>query len=121
MVAVLREIIPLETPNAAPTEEIGCYACSLEKGRTGEDELSEMIRGHWSAIENGTHYRRDLTLGEDKCRVRDRAGAEVLATLRNLANGAYELAREYGRTQADTLASWCRRQTFGTALAALRR
>ena len=58
-----------------------------------------MIRGHWSAIENGTHYRRDVTLGEDACRTANRPGAAVLASLRNLANGLYELERAGQRTQ----------------------
>ena len=53
-----------------------------------------LIRGHWSAIENGTHYRRDVTLGEDANRTANRKGAAVLASLRNLANGIYELQKE---------------------------
>ena len=79
------------------------------------------IRGHWSAIENGTHYRRDVTLGEDACRTADRRGAEVLATLRNLANGLYELERERERTKVDTLRSWCQQQTFSSAWSLLQR
>ena len=73
--------------------------------------MMEIIRGHWSAIENGTHYRRDVTLGEDACRV----------TLRNLAIGVYELEKHQKRTDADSLPSWQRSQKFGTASAALRR
>jgi hypothetical protein len=73
------------------------------------------------AIENGTHYRRDVTLGEDANRTAHRNGAAVLASLRNLANGIYELARERGRTQVDTLRSWCQRQTFTSAWPLLQR
>lgn len=54
---------------------------------------SGAIRGHWDASENGTHYRRDVTFGEDACGVSQRGAAQVLATLRNLALGLYELAR----------------------------
>jgi hypothetical protein len=70
------------------------------------------IRGHWSAIENGTHYRRDVTLGEDACRTANRQGASVLASLRNLTNGLYELQKEQKQTTVDTLKSWCQQQTF---------
>jgi predicted transposase YbfD/YdcC len=41
-------------------------------------------QGHWG-IENGLHYIRDETLGEDRCRVRRGAGARVLASIRNVA------------------------------------
>ena len=121
MVGVLRETIPLATPDAAPTSEIGFYTCSLETEQASEAELSEGIRGHWSSSENGTHYRRDVTFREDECRVRHRGAAEALASLRNLANGIYELGKDAGRTTADTLPAWLRQQTFSTAFKALRR
>ena len=79
------------------------------------------IRGHWSAIENGTHYRRDVTLGEDANRTASRQGAAVLASLRNLANGLYELQKEQKRTRADTLRSCCQQQTFTTVWPLLNR
>ena len=100
--------------------EIGYYATSLSLEEHAETALEEIIRGHWSAIENGTHYRRDVTLGEDACRVANRCGAEVLASLRNLALGIYELQRAREKTKVDTLASWCQQQTFSTAWSALR-
>ena len=77
--------------------------------------------GHWSAIENGTHDRRDVTLGEDANRTDDRHGAAVLASLRHLANGLYELAREREETKVDTLRSWCQQQTFASAWPFLQR
>ena len=80
-----------------------------------------LIRGHWSAIENGTHYRRDVTLGEDACRTANRKGAAVLASLRNLANGIYELLKERQQTAVDTLNSWCEQQTFTTVWPLLNR
>jgi len=41
-------------------------------------------------------------------------GAAVLASLRNLANGLYELEREGERTKVDTLKSWCQQQAFSS-------
>lgn len=73
-----------------------------------------LIRTHWSAIENGTHYRRDVTLGEDANRTAHRQGAAVLASFRNLANGVYEIQKELKATQVDTFKSWCQQQTFTT-------
>lgn len=40
-------------------------------------------RGHW-AIENCEHYVRDVTLDEDRSRIRKKGGPQVMATLRNL-------------------------------------
>lgn len=95
-----------------PTRAIGYYATSLTRGELDEAALREVIRGHWSAIENGTHYRRDVTFREDANRTASRKGAAVLASLRNLANGVYELQKERERTTVDTLKSWCEQQTF---------
>lgn len=39
-------------------------------------------RGHW-AIENRSHYVRDVTLLEDACRVRTGSAPQNLAALRN--------------------------------------
>ena len=71
-------------------------------------------------METGTNYPRDVTLGEDACRTAGRQAAAALASLRNLANGIYELAKERGRTTMDTFKSWCAQQIFSTAVAALR-
>jgi hypothetical protein len=121
VIAVQRESLDLGQPDAAATVEVGYYASSLSLEQRDDAAVAAAIRGHWSAIENGTHYRRDVTLGEDANRTAHRNGAAVLASLRNLANGIYELARERGRTQVDTLRSWCQRQTFTSAWPLLQR
>ena len=115
VIAIERLVYELTKPDAAPSVEVGYYATSLSVDERDDAQLAAIIRGHWAAIENGTHYRRDVTLGEDASRVADRNAAAVLASLRNLANGIYELARERGRTKVDTLKSWCQQQTFTSA------
>jgi hypothetical protein len=45
-------------------------------------ELLEWSRQHWG-IENGLHYRRDVTLREDDTRMSDTHQARVLATINN--------------------------------------
>ena len=87
----------------------------------GEKELSEAIQGHGSAIENGLHHQRDTSLGEDRCRVRNRGAAEVMAMFRNLAIALHGMERERGRPPARSLKAWMRRQTFGKAHALLKR
>jgi predicted transposase YbfD/YdcC len=55
------------------------------------DELAAWIRGHWQ-IENGLHWVRDMTFGEDASRIRTGAAPQVMATLRNLAISLHRLA-----------------------------
>jgi hypothetical protein len=121
VIAVQRESLDLGQPAAQPTVEVGYYVSSLSLAQRDDAALLAAIRGHWSAIENGTHYRRDVTLGEDANRTADRNAAAVLASLRNLANGIYELERERERTKVDTLRSWCQQQTFSSAWPRLQR
>ena len=58
----------------------GITSLSLEEADAGR--LLALTRGHWG-IENGLHYKRDVTLGEDASRVRREAAPQVLAGLRN--------------------------------------
>ena len=57
---------------------------SLGRERSDARDLLRRVRGHWG-IENGLHYVRDETLGEDRCRVRTGSSPQVLAALRNVA------------------------------------
>ena len=72
----------------AISEEYRFYATSLDRDQHSAPVLLEIIRGHWDACEIGAHYRRDVSLGEDACRVRQ--AAQPLATLRNLVLGLFE-------------------------------
>lgn len=55
---------------------------SLSPQRANAQRLLALVRGHWE-IENRLHWVRDVTLGEDACRVRSGDAAQVLAALRN--------------------------------------
>ena len=48
-------------------------------------------RGHWG-IETRLHYVRDVTLGEDACRVRTGAAPQALAAVRNAVISLVRLA-----------------------------
>jgi hypothetical protein len=120
VIAVRRERVELGSKADPPSDEIGYYATSLAVGQLSDAELIQAIRGHWDAIENGAHHRRDVSFREDASRVSKGGAPQVLAALRNLALGIYELQQERGRTQAPSAASQCRQMTFSTALAWLR-
>lgn len=68
------------------TVEVAYRITSLVPDRADAARLLELDRGHWG-IENGLHHVRDVTLGEDACRVRSHNAPEVLAAARNLALG----------------------------------
>ena len=53
--------------------------------------MLELSRGHW-AIENRLHWVRDVTFDEDRCHIRKGAGAQVMASLRNLAISLLRMA-----------------------------
>ena len=56
---------------------------SLKRSQADARELLRLVRQHWG-IENRLHYVRDVTMGEDACRVRTGAAPQALAALRNL-------------------------------------
>lgn len=95
-IAVSSEVVPhLGWPGAAQavrierhrrskghdSVEIAYLITSLPPEVAGPGRLLELNRAHW-AIENKLHHVRDVSMNEDRCRVR--AGARPLATLRNL-------------------------------------
>ena len=120
IVAVRRERVNLDPRAAPPSDTIAYYATSLAEGERTDDDLLAVIRSHWSAIENGVHHRRDVSFGEDACRIAHRAAAHALATLRNLAIGLYEIQCALGHGGTHGCKSWCRRMTVAAALKLLR-
>lgn len=71
--------------NGETAVEVSYYVTSLARERADARRLGALIRAHWG-IENRLHYVRDVTLGEDACRVRKGSSPQVLAALRNTAN-----------------------------------
>ena len=55
---------------------------SLDLDSIAADDLLRLWRQHWH-IENRVHYVRDVTMGEDACRVRTANGPRTLAAVRN--------------------------------------
>lgn len=65
---------------------------SLTRQQASAAELLRIARDHWK-VENRLHWVRDMSFGEDACRVRTRAAPQVLAALRNAGVG---LLRAWG-------------------------
>lgn len=59
---------------------------SLPPLETSATDLLTLTRQHWS-IENGLHDRRDVTFGEDACRMKSARAAQCLAVFNNLVIG----------------------------------
>jgi predicted transposase YbfD/YdcC len=87
-----REVEYVSGARAGETTSEWAYALtSLPPEQADVTRLEQLWRGHWQ-IENGLHYVRDVTLGEDACQVRaDRAPANF-AACRNTALNLLRLA-----------------------------
>lgn len=55
---------------------------SLSRDRVSAEKLLSFNRGHWG-IENKLHWVRDVTFGEDGCRMKTGDGPQNMAALRN--------------------------------------
>jgi predicted transposase YbfD/YdcC len=66
------------------SKEIVYGITSLVPNRSGPAQIATHTRLHWT-IENGLHYVRDVTWGEDASQVRTGNAPRVMAALRNLA------------------------------------
>jgi predicted transposase YbfD/YdcC len=59
---------------------------SLTAQEAGPERLLALTRQHWQ-IENSLHYRRDVTLREDRCTLRTGHAAHAMALINNLVLG----------------------------------
>jgi predicted transposase YbfD/YdcC len=67
------------------------YAITSLGTHTPADRLLQLVRDHWR-IENGLHYVRDVTMGEDGSCVRTGSAPQVMAALRNVVIGILRLS-----------------------------
>lgn len=71
-------------PKTGEVEEQVVYGItSLTREEVSPHRLLQMTRSYWG-IENGLHYRRDVTLHEDRTRMTRKTAARVMACLNNL-------------------------------------
>lgn len=92
MIMVVRERFTLKGV-AIGERDIVFAITSLTREQAAPRDVARMVRGHW-CIENGLHYVRDVTYGEDHSRVRTGSGPRVMASLRNIAIAIHRLYGE---------------------------
>lgn len=76
------ELTRERTEKGKKTVEVEYGITSLSTERADAKTLLDLTRTHWE-IENGLHYRRDVTLGEDASRIRKGNAPQIMAALRN--------------------------------------
>lgn len=85
----------MRRPEGKETTETVCAITSLDPERASAKQLLAISRGHWH-VENRLHWVRDVSFGEDACRVRTGEAPEILAAIRN---AALRLMRSSGLSQ----------------------
>ena len=76
----------LEVKTGKVSEQTIYGITSLPVEEYGAKELLDLTRKHWR-IENGLHYRRDVTFKEDAVKKKSFNGGQIMAALNNLAIG----------------------------------
>jgi hypothetical protein len=90
------ELTRERTVKGKKTVEVVYGITSLGREKADAKRLLQLTRGHWG-IENGSHHRRDVTLGEDASRIRKGSAPQVMAALRSTV---IHLAQEVAPTLA---------------------
>ena len=78
------ELIRSRTVGGKTTVETAYGITSASRDLADAEKLLRLTRQHWG-IENGVFYIRDMTFGEDQCRVRTGGAPIILSCLRNAA------------------------------------
>ncbi|MGH9653107.1 MAG: ISAs1 family transposase [Bryobacteraceae bacterium] len=111
VVRIDRHVIDIKTGKSR--EETAWAVTSVSTRRASTARLGAAARSHWT-IENGLHWVRDATMGEDASKLRSASGPRALATMRNLAISVLRLAGVINVAQA--LRQVGRRPTLGLTL-----
>lgn len=92
----------VETKTGKITHETVCGLTSLTRAQAPPERLLDLIRGYWG-IENGLHYRRDVTFHEDRTRMTVGNTGRIMATLNNLVISLLRLTGATNLAQARRL------------------
>lgn len=82
-VAQCFKLVRERTIHGKTTTETVLGITSMPRGKADAPQLLKLTRQHWM-IENGVFYVRDVSLGEDGCRVRTGGAPMILSTMRNV-------------------------------------
>jgi hypothetical protein len=88
-----------------------CGITSLTKDDAGPARLLSLTRGHW-VVENRSHFVRDVSFGEDACRIRRGNGPHAFAALRNAAIGIARLAGAESIATAIRSCAWASKRAL---------
>jgi predicted transposase YbfD/YdcC len=77
------KLVRERTIRGKTTSETVFGITSVPRERADARRLLKLTRQHWM-IENGVFHVRDVTLGEDNCRVRTGSAPMILSTIRNV-------------------------------------
>ncbi len=95
--------------------EIQFGLTSLTRKKANPEKLLAIVRSEWG-IENGLHYRRDVTFQEDQTRMTDKKMGRAMAIINNLVisllnnqgfSNHAQARREYNASPAKALALIC--------------
>jgi len=100
---IRRECERIELKTGKVTREVSYGLTSLAPERANAAALQGLWRGHWT-IENGLHYVRDVTFGEDAGHAAAGSTARALASVRNAL--LYLFRRAGWRSVPDALAHY---------------
>ena len=79
-----RQVTIRKTGKSRSEVVYGVTSLSSEEASPGE--LQTMLRSYWQ-IENGLHYRRDVTLHEDETRFSQNSAAHIMSIINNIVLG----------------------------------
>jgi predicted transposase YbfD/YdcC len=82
------------TRNGETTTEVQYAITSVPRSLANAERLLDWWCGHWK-IENGLHWVRDMTFGEDASRIRTGQSPQNFSSVRNAVIG---LLRRWGAT-----------------------
>jgi len=91
---------------------------ALTPAQAGPEFLLERSRSHWG-IENGLHYRRDVTLGEDASRLRAGQSPRLFASIGNTVTSVLNRAAHANHAAARRDLGWDRTGLQALALLGL--
>lgn len=100
---IRRECERIELKSGKVTREVSYGLTSLTPQRANAAALEGLWRGHWT-IENGLHYVRDVSFGEDAGHAAAGSTARALASVRNAL--LYLFRRAGWRSVPDALAHY---------------
>ena len=113
----LTQVFKLETTvmDALSTSTAVGYGVTSLPGTVADAAcLLALVRGHWG-IENGLHYRRDVTLGEDRSQIRMGQAPHTLAALNNAVLGLFARHKQHNVPSAQRQFSFHLERALGRA------